>query len=99
MVYKVSKISNDKIYAIKIIGKRLLERYGLMSKIYNEKYLLKSDFEFIVKLKYSFQDQKNVYLVMEYVELGEFTKIIQSYPKGLPHKLISVYSREILLVL
>ena len=53
---------------------------------------------FIVNLKYSFQTQKNLYLVMDYCPGGDLNKMIEdSYP--IPEEYIKIYACEIILAL
>ncbi|CAD8209860.1 unnamed protein product [Paramecium pentaurelia] len=98
-VYKVKKKDNQKIYAIKCINKKLIFDSKLESNALLEKNVLKqSKHPFIVQLKYSFQTPTKLYLVMEYINGGEFFKILMK-TKGLPESIVAFVAAEVVLAL
>lgn len=59
------------LYAMKSIKKKEVSKKGLKELIKNEKYLLESfDHPFIVKLRYSFQTNNKLFLVMDFMQGG-----------------------------
>lgn len=78
-VFLVVKNSDRKVYAMKQIQKKKLEREQKEYQAMVEKELL-SNFKHpgIVKLRSSFQDKQNLYFVLEYCEGGEFISFIKS---------------------
>lgn len=60
-------------YALKVLKKSVIVRLKQVQHIFNERNVLNTsdDCPFIVKLEKCFQDQKNLYFVMEYVLGGE----------------------------
>jgi len=61
----------EKLFAMKILRKRDLCKKNLKDKMKNEKEIFESlDNPFIVKLRYAFQNSKNLYLVMDFMQGG-----------------------------
>jgi serine/threonine protein kinase len=96
-VYKVKYKKNGRIYAMKIINK-LSNKHNdkkLSNIILNENNILqKLNNKYIIKLYFSFEDYLNIYFVLEYAEMGDLYKIINS---TLSTEQITFYFIEILL--
>lgn len=77
-VFLVKKKDNGKLYALKKVKKKLFNNVLRLKDAINEKnIMIRSSHPFIVKLYFSFQDKKNLYYCMEYVEGGVLFKYIR----------------------
>jgi protein-serine/threonine kinase len=71
-VYLVQKKSNKKYYALKTLKKEDIIARELVVNAFTEKNVLQnSAHPFVVKLRYSFQTESTLYLVMDYLPGGE----------------------------
>lgn len=92
-------ISNDRLYAMKMINKSEILKYDLADHIKLERnILLKNKNRFLVKLKYAFQTPVNIYLVMEYMSGGNLHQLLKKY-RNFPEGLAQFYAAEIILAL
>jgi len=78
---RVSRKKDDKkIYAIKIMKKTEMLKKNQVAHIRAERDVLAlMDCPWVVKLHFSFQDDKNLYLVMEYLPGGDLMTILMRY--------------------
>jgi len=75
-VYLVKDPKDGKLAAVKAISKDQIIRENIGTMIQNErKIMMLLDSEFIVRLYSSYQDQSNIYLVLEPVVGGELFEI------------------------
>ena len=96
---KVIKKSNSTVYAIKIIKKSEVHFNRSIERIVSEKtIMLQANSPFIVKLKYSFQDDKNLYSCMEYVPGGRILDYLIQF-KIFPEPVARFYAAEVILAL
>jgi len=95
----LSYVKMRKLYALKVISKAQALRNKQLSHIYNEKAVMLSICSpFFVRLYSTFQDERYLYMVMEYVPGGE----LFSYMKDISRFTISqarFYITEILMAL
>ena len=74
------KKDDKKIYAMKIMKKSEMLKKNQVQHIRAERDVLAlADNPWVVKLHYSFQDDKNLYLVMEYLAGGDLMTILMKY--------------------
>lgn len=73
-------VKNNKEYALKVLNKQFIDEKKTLEFAKSEQYILKTikDHPFIVKFKESFQNEKNLFLVLEYCSCGNMTKLIKS---------------------
>lgn len=77
-VFLVKKKDSGRIYALKKVKKKLFKNKLRLKDATNEKdIMILSSHPFTVKLYFSFQDKKNLYYCMEYVEGGVLFKYIR----------------------
>jgi 3-phosphoinositide dependent protein kinase-1 len=95
-------IHNNRLFAIKIIDKKFLEKENKEHEVHIEKYILskfihKEDSRNIIKIYSTFQDGLKLYFVLEFCPKGDFSDFIK-LNKGnvLNLELIKFYAAEIL---
>ncbi|KAK6591122.1 kinase domain-containing [Cryptosporidium xiaoi] len=70
------------VYALKQMRKSIIRTKNQLERIYNERALLvKNASDFVVKLFYTFQDEKHLYQVMEYLPGGDLMSYLIKYDK------------------
>jgi serine/threonine protein kinase len=71
-VYLARRKDNGMLYAIKVISKKEMIQKDKEESVFNERNLMtRLDHPFLVKLHFSFQSKKNLYLVMDFMPGGE----------------------------
>ncbi|KAF5226715.1 putative rac serine-threonine kinase [Trypanosoma cruzi] len=71
-VFVAREKSTDKVYAIKEMGKELIQQHNMLSNIAAEKHILQTiSHPFIVSLHYAFETKKCLYLVLDFLPGGE----------------------------
>ncbi|KAK7972935.1 kinase-like domain-containing protein [Apiospora saccharicola] len=78
-VYLAQKKDTKEVCALKVMSKRLLFKLDEVRHVLTERDILttaKSDW--LVRLLYSFQDDKSIYLAMEYVPGGDFRTLLNN---------------------
>lgn len=71
-VYLVKLRNEEKLYAMKVMKKEDLKKSNLLNNVLLERnILLEAKHNFIVRLRYSFQNSIFLYMVMEYIEGGD----------------------------
>ena len=77
-VFKVKLKGTDKIFAMKVLNKAYLLKKKLLRYAITECNVLKqSNCPFIIKLHYSFQTPENLYMILDYCPIGDFSYQIQ----------------------
>lgn len=76
-VHLAQKRDTKEIVALKVMSKALLHKMDEIRHILTERDILtNAKSEWLVNLLYSFQDNRNVYLAMEYVAGGDFRTLL-----------------------
>jgi p70 ribosomal S6 kinase len=71
---------NDKVYAMKVISKKLLKKKNHIMYMKSEREILtKIHHPFIVSLKFAFQSEKRLFLVMDFLSGGELFFHLRRY--------------------
>eukprot|EP01017_Pseudomicrothorax_dubius_P025565 TRINITY_DN2774_c0_g1_i12.p1 TRINITY_DN2774_c0_g1~~TRINITY_DN2774_c0_g1_i12.p1 ORF type:complete len:549 (+),score=73.44 TRINITY_DN2774_c0_g1_i12:1025-2671(+) len=77
-VFKIRSRGDGLIYAMKVINRKVIDKSTLQARYRRELEIHSSlDHPNIVKLHASFEDEDNLYLIMEYCEGGELYKYLQ----------------------
>jgi cell cycle protein kinase DBF2 len=78
-VYLAQKTDTKEVCALKVMSKRLLFKLDEVRHVLTERDILTSaKSEWLVRLLYSFQDDKSIYLAMEYVPGGDFRTLLNN---------------------
>lgn len=101
-VFLVKKITTNELFALKKISKRSFnasENSITIENVMTEKRILqKVNNPFIIRLNCSFQDERNLYYVVEYAKGGTITKYLKKQ-KYFSEDIVKFYSGEIILAL
>jgi serine/threonine protein kinase len=99
-VYLVKRENEEKVYAMKLIGKKKMEKICISDQVSMEKDILeRAKNPFIPKLEWYFENQKKIFFVMEFVEGGGKLKHILRKLSRFSEEITRFYSSEIILVL
>eukprot|EP00164_Ancoracysta_twista_P006441 GFYU01008967.1.p1 GENE.GFYU01008967.1~~GFYU01008967.1.p1 ORF type:complete len:497 (+),score=93.76 GFYU01008967.1:229-1719(+) len=98
-VFLVRKMDSGSVYAMKVLSKTgLVKKDQVANAISERKALTSLRHPFIVQLYYSFQDEDNLYLVMEFARGGELFYHLQKAGK-FDENIVRFYAAEIIVVL
>lgn len=101
-VYLVRHLKNGKLYALKKVSKSKLKSSSNQMTVENvmneKKILLKVRNPFIVAFSSCFQDEKNLYYVMEFCKGGPITKYLAKQ-KHFAEQVVQFYAAEVVLAL
>ncbi|KAI8367474.1 kinase-like domain-containing protein [Radiomyces spectabilis] len=90
---------NGRHYAIKVLKKSEVVRLKQVEHTNNEKHILEAvGFPFLVNLWGTFQDDTNLYMVMDYVPGGELFSILRR-KKRFPDQIAKMYAAEVVLAI
>ncbi|CAD6502715.1 BgTH12-05305 [Blumeria graminis f. sp. triticale] len=78
-VFLAQKKDTREVCALKVMSKKLLFKLDEVRHVLTERDILTSaKSEWLVRLFYSFQDEKSIYLAMEYVPGGDFRTLLNN---------------------
>lgn len=94
-VMQVKHIPTGEIYAMKILKKTELRRRRQVERTQTERTILAAvRHPFIVCLYYAFQNPQKLYMVMDFVQGGDFFTLMRKF-KRLPEDWVRIYIAEI----
>lgn len=98
-VWLVRKIDTNMLYAMKILRKSEVLKRNQVAHVKAERDILaEADNEWVVKLYYSFQDNKFLYFVMDYIPGGDLMNLLIKF--GIfPEDLARFYIAELVLAI
>ncbi|KAL9917053.1 serine/threonine-protein kinase Genghis Khan isoform X1 [Glossina fuscipes] len=92
--------STQKIYAMKILNKwEMLKRAETACFREERDVLVYGDRQWITNLHYAFQDETNLYLVMDYYCGGDLLTLLSKFEDRLPEDMAKFYIGEIILAI
>ena len=100
-VYLVSKKNTGDLYAAKVLSKAEMKHKNETKRVRKERNImtnLKLNNPFVVKLIYSFQTSKNLFLLMEYQPGGDLHSLLVNLG-ALEEDIVRIYVGEIVLAL
>jgi len=98
-VYLVEKISNHKLYAMKVLSKIYIMSQNLIKYTLTERDVLAiTNHPFIVGLNYAFQTNKKLFLILDYCPGGDLSEYIERERRFTEDR-TRIYLAEILLAL
>jgi len=98
-VYLVEKLSNHKLYAMKVLSKGQIMSQNLVKYALTERDVLSiTNHPFIVRLNYAFQTNRKLFLILNYCPGGDLSEYIEKEKKFSEDR-AKIYLSEILLAL
>ena len=98
-VHLVRSIHNRRYYAIKVLKKQQIIRMKQIEHINDERRILKIvEHPFLIRMWGTFQDSKNLFMVMDYIEGGELFSLLRKSQR-FPNPLAKFYAAEVILAL
>ncbi|XP_056873722.1 serine/threonine-protein kinase MRCK alpha isoform X2 [Takifugu flavidus] len=97
----VVKVRNtDKVFAMKILNKwEMLKRAETACFREERDVLVNGDCQWITTLHYAFQDENNLYLVMDYYVGGDLLTLLSKFEDRLPEEMAKFYLAEMVLAI
>ncbi|XP_073712320.1 serine/threonine-protein kinase MRCK alpha isoform X7 [Misgurnus anguillicaudatus] len=97
----VVKVKNtDKVFAMKILNKwEMLKRAETACFREERDVLVNGDSQWITTLHYAFQDENNLYLVMDYYVGGDLLTLLSKFEDRLPEDMAKFYLAEMVLAI
>jgi serine/threonine protein kinase len=69
---------NGKVHAVKEISKAKVTNYGKTKSMFREESIMQkyNDCQYIIKFHFTFQDEKNIYFLLNYAPNGSLARFI-----------------------
>lgn len=98
-VHLVRSVHNGRFYAIKVLKKARIVKMKQVEHTNDERRMLKIvDHPFLIRMWGTFQDAKNLFMVMDYVEGGELFSLLRRSQR-FPNQVAKFYAAEVVLAL
>lgn len=98
-VHLVQSKHNQRFYAVKVLKKAQVVRMKQVEHTNDERKMLQEvKFPFLITLWGTFQDSKNIYMVMDFVEGGELFSLLRKSQR-FPNPVAKFYAAEVTLAL
>lgn len=76
-VFLVEEIATKELYAMKVLSKEKIHEQNLLKYAFAEKEIMaemtKIEHPFVVKIKYTFQTNDNLYMIMQFCSGGDLS--------------------------
>ncbi|OVF09340.1 putative cAMP-dependent protein kinase catalytic subunit [Clavispora lusitaniae] len=98
-VHLVRSVHNGRYYAIKVLKKQQVVKMKQVEHTNDERRMLKLvEHPFLIRMWGTFQDQKNLFMVMDYIEGGELFSLLRKSQR-FPNPVAKFYAAEVVLAL
>lgn len=98
-VHLVRSVHNNRYYAIKVLKKAQVVRMKQVEHTNDERRMLKLvEHPFLIRMWGTFQDSKNLFMVMDYIEGGELFSLLRKSQR-FPNPVAKFYAAEVTLAL
>ncbi|CCH58004.1 hypothetical protein TBLA_0A02030 [Henningerozyma blattae CBS 6284] len=98
-VHLVRSVHNGRYYAIKVLKKQQIIKMKQIEHTNDERRMLKLvEHPFIIRLWGTFQDSRNLFMVMDYIEGGELFSLLRKSQR-FPNPVAKFYAAEVVLAL
>lgn len=98
-VHLVRSVHNGRFYAIKVLKKARIVKMKQVEHTNDERRMLKIvDHPFLTRMWGTFQDARNLFMVMDYIEGGELFSLLRRSQR-FPNQVAKFYAAEVVLAL
>lgn len=98
-VHLVRSVHNGRYYAIKVLKKQQVVKMKQVEHTNDERRMLKLvEHPFLIRMWGTFQDAKNLFMVMDYIEGGELFSLLRKSQR-FPNPVAKFYAAEVVLAL
>lgn len=98
-VHLVRSVHNGRYYAIKVLKKSQVVKMKQVEHTNDERRMLKLvEHPFLIRMWGTFQDSKNLFMVMDYIEGGELFSLLRKSQR-FPNPVAKFYAAEVILAL
>ncbi|SCV01261.1 LAMI_0G10352g1_1 [Lachancea mirantina] len=98
-VHLVRSVHNGRYYAIKVLKKHQVVRMKQIEHTNDERQMLKLvEHPFLIRMWGTFQDARNLFMVMDYIEGGELFSLLRKSQR-FPNPVAKFYAAEVVLAL
>lgn len=98
-VHLVRSVHNGRYYAIKVLKKQQVVKMKQVEHTNDERRMLKLvEHPFLIRMWGTFQDSKNLFMVMDYIEGGELFSLLRKLQR-FPNPVAKFYAAEVVLAL